>query len=83
LSQNVELFYFEENFLSPVTLATNSRPQADFNLDDIEARCERILCPTNIRKAPKKPRAFSVVKRSHCSGKKNNERVNSSGTKCF
>jgi hypothetical protein len=40
--------------------------QVDFNLEDVEARWERILCPTNIKKAPKKPRVFNVVNRSNC-----------------
>lgn len=39
---------------------------ADFSLADVEARWERILCPTNIRKAPKNPNVLSVVNKSSC-----------------
>lgn len=45
--------------------------QADFNLADVDARCERVLCPTNSKKIPKNPSAFSVVNRFNCTQKIN------------
>lgn len=62
----------------PVENIVSRFSQADFNLAEVEARWERVLCPTNIKKIPKNPSAFNVVKRSNCR-KRSGEQLNSTG----
>ena len=53
-------------FFLEVKNENHRRAQADFNLAEVEARWERVLCPTNTKKTPKMPSAFNVVNRSNC-----------------
>lgn len=45
--------------------------QADFSLDEVDARWESVLCPTNNKNIPNKPSAFNVVNRSNCNKRYN------------
>lgn len=38
----------------------------DFNLDEVDARWDSVLCPTTIKNIPNKPSDFNVVNRSNC-----------------